>query len=157
MTLDELIAREEIRHTLATYNKSGDADDADGFAACFTEGGVFDATGAYLEGREQIRAWKASHQLFSGGASGATAAFRVHHLTCIHIELLSPETARTRTGWIVITNNGVDHSGIYHDRFRRVGERWLIEKRVIDNLWRSEHSFISPEIIGCRSAELGIS
>ncbi len=32
LTNEELMAREQIRHTLASYNKFGDAEDAHGFA-----------------------------------------------------------------------------------------------------------------------------
>ncbi|MGE0309831.1 MAG: nuclear transport factor 2 family protein, partial [Acidimicrobiia bacterium] len=40
MNNDDLIAREAIRHTLASYHIAGDGNDADGYAAVFTEDGV---------------------------------------------------------------------------------------------------------------------
>lgn len=150
MTVDELIARESIRHTLASYNKAGDADDADGFADCFAHDGIMDAPSFYHEGRDAIRAWKASNSVFAGG-TGKVALFRVHHISSIHIDLISADAARTRTAWFVVTDIGPDHAGVYHDEFVRHGERWLIGKRVIDTLWRAENSYIGPEIVGCRS------
>ena len=151
MTLENLIAREAIRHVLTSYNKAGDANDADGFADCFTEDGIIDAPSFHEEGRENIRTWKASSQVFARGAGGASAAFRVHHISSIHIDLLSADRAETRTAWLVVTDIGPDHSGVYHDAFRREGDRWLIEKRVIDCLWRAEISYIGPETVGRRS------
>ncbi len=40
MTLDELLAREAIRDTMAQYNVSGDRLKVEEFAACFTEDGI---------------------------------------------------------------------------------------------------------------------
>jgi ketosteroid isomerase-like protein len=151
MTVEELISREQIRHTLARYNRAGDENNADEFAACFTEDCVFDATVAQLRGRESIRQWKAASTVFSHGKSGAVATFRVHHISSIHIELVAPDRVRTRTCWLVITDIGPDHSGVYYDEFRREGNQWLIAKRVVDCLWRAENSFISPSVVGRRS------
>lgn len=146
MTTDELIAREAIRHTLTAYNKAGDEDDAEGFAACFTEDALMQSVAFRHEGREAIRQWKAAASVFK--ATGRTAGFRVHHISSIHIELTSPEEAKVRTCWFVVTDIGPDHSGLYHDRFRRVGERWLIEERLIDMVWRAEDSFVAANMLG---------
>ena len=35
-------------------------------------------------------------------------------------------TKGQNSGWIVITDIGPDHAGVYHDRFRKVGDDWLI-------------------------------
>ena len=43
MTIDDLLAREAIRDTLAKYNTSGDRLKAEDFAACFTEDAVIEA------------------------------------------------------------------------------------------------------------------
>jgi len=158
LTNEELLAREHIRHTLASYNKSGDADDADGFAACFTEDGILASTAYSFEGRNAIRAWKQGNKaLFGGGANGPQAAFRVHHITSVQIQLLDPNRARTRTPWLVITDRGLDHSGIYYDKFRRAGDRWLIEKRIIDLLWRAENSCIPSNLVGVCSTPADLS
>ncbi len=152
MTNDELIAREQIRHTLASYNKYGDADDADRFATCFTEDAVLTSIGFNVEGRNAIHRWKQGNQaLFAGGDDNRQAAFRVHHISSVHIQLLDRDRARVRAPWLVMTDRGLDHSGIYHDKFRRAGDRWLIEKRIIDVLWRAENSCIPSHLVGVRS------
>lgn len=150
MTVDELIAREAIRHTIATYNKAGDEDDPDGFANCFAEDGVMQTSLFRHEGREQIRTWKAAAAHFKAG--GKPAAFRIHNVSSIHIELTSAETAKVRSCWFVVTDIGPDHAGIYHDRFRKVGEDWLIEERLIDNVWRADNSFIAVDMVGRASS-----
>lgn len=151
MNLDEVLAREAIRHTIASYNKCGDSDDAEGFAGCFTEDGVFDAPSVYHQGREAIRAWKAGSTAFSHGKGGATAAFRVHHLAATQIEFIDGDHARTRTPWLVVTDIGPDHSGVYHDILRREGDRWLIERRAINCLWRAADSCLDVAMVGRRS------
>lgn len=148
MDLEELLAREQIRHTITTYNRCGDNDDADGFAGCFTEDGFFEGAGLQLRGRSAIRAWKASGVVFKNNPSGRTAPFRVHHVSSINIEMLSETEAEVRSCWFVVTDIGPDHSGIYFDRFQRTDGRWLIKERIVDNLWRAEKSYISPDIVG---------
>ena len=43
MTVEELLAREAIRDTMAKYNMAGDRLKVDDYAACFTEDGVMEA------------------------------------------------------------------------------------------------------------------
>src|SRR5258708_35849487 len=76
MTLDELLAREAIRKTMAKYTVSGDRLRIDDFASCFTEDGVIEASSApgkvefrYV-GRNEIRAWQ--NRWRDGGAGQET-------------------------------------------------------------------------------------
>ncbi|MGO8712218.1 MAG: nuclear transport factor 2 family protein [Rhizomicrobium sp.] len=63
MTLDELFARESIRHTIASYNMAGDRLRVDDFVAVFTEDAVFETDGVAEKdafrnmGRDAIRNW----------------------------------------------------------------------------------------------------
>ena len=63
MTVDELLARESIRHTLASYNMAGDRLRVDDFIAVFTEDGILESEGVPEKdafrnvGRDEIRAW----------------------------------------------------------------------------------------------------
>ena len=45
MTLDELLARESIRNTMASYTLAGDRLRAEDFVATFTEDGVLESDG----------------------------------------------------------------------------------------------------------------
>lgn len=151
MTDQEVRDREAIRHTLVCYSKCGDADDADGFADCFTEDGSLNAWIIDAQGREAIRAWKANSKAFSHGRDGASSLFRVHHLAESHIAFTDADHARVRTPWLAMTDIGPDHSGLYHDRMRRDGERWRIERRDIEPLWRSDASCVDPGLLGPRA------
>lgn len=99
------------------------------------------------EGREAIRAWKAGSKVFSQGKGGATAPFRVHYLTTSHIEFVDADHARVRTPWMVVTDIGLDHCGVYNDVLRREGDQWLIEKRVIDTVWAAEKSYLGQQAV----------
>lgn len=140
MTPEDLQAREAIRHTISTYNTCGDDDDARGFADCFTQDGTFRYGDLTVEGREAIYEWKLNSTVFAKKPLGQAITSRVHYISNIHIELLSEDRARSRAPWFVLTNNGPYHAGIYHDTFRREGEKWLIETRDIEMLWKVEET-----------------
>ncbi|HEY3697431.1 nuclear transport factor 2 family protein [Phenylobacterium sp.] len=146
MTVDDLLAREGVRHTLHAYNMAGDRARVDDFVAVFTEDAVFESDGFRCVGRQAIRDWIAG---FGRPAEGAAppkrrAKFVRHNLTTSVIELTGPETATARTYYMVITDTGPDHSGYYVDGFRKVGERWLIAERKVRVDWRSPDSAMAP-------------
>jgi hypothetical protein len=149
MDVEELLARECIRDTLARYNIAGDRLRLDDFVAVFTEDGVLESddrgvgTGFHSQGREAIRAWM-------GGSNGPTSGrarlpkFVRHHLTTCQIDLTGPDTATGRTYWCVYTDVGPDHAGQYIDVFRKIGERWLIAHRKARTDWFSPDSLFRP-------------
>ncbi len=153
MTLDELLAREAIRDTMAKYNVSGDRLKIDDFAACFTEDGIIQserAPGDYIfryEGREAIRAWQNRWLNREPGADTVhRASFVRHHLSTCKIELTSPETATARTYWSAWTDIGPDHAGVYLDDFRKVGDVWLIARRRVRKDWEADGGLFKSAI-----------
>lgn len=134
MTIEELLARESIKHTLASYHIAGDLNDADGYAAVFTEDGVVRAGGAEIAGREQLRDWKAAR------SKASVAQFVRHNLTTCRIELTGPDTATGRAYFAVFTDAGPDHCGTYDDVYRKVGDEWLIATRNVETHWHSPNS-----------------
>jgi len=145
MTLDDAVACEEIRHTLATYNHAGDSDDAAGYAATFAQDALFEAPGFSLSGRDAIHAWKLNHSVFAGGASGRPASFRIHHVSTMLIDVLSPDRAKAKSNWMAMTEIGPDHAGRYIDDLRKTDEGWRIAHRRVEVLWRAPNSFIGEE------------
>lgn len=147
MTLDELLAREAIRDTMAKYNTAGDRLKVDDYCACFTEDGVMEseaAPGEYLFqfiGREAIRAWQNRWRNREPGEDTVHgASFVRHHLSTCKIELTGPDTAQARTYWVAWTDIGPDHSGYYLDDFRKVGDDWLIARRRVRRDWSAPGS-----------------
>jgi len=158
MTIDELIAREAIRDTMAQYNTSGDRLRVDAFADCFTEDGVIESErtpGHFAfryEGREGIRAWQQRWLMRDDGPETAAdtvhgATFVRHHLSTSKIDLTGPDSAQVRTYWAAWTDIGPDHAGYYLDSFRRVGDRWLIARRRVRLDWSAPGSLFVSAIV----------
>lgn len=130
MTVEELQARESIRDTLARYNHSGDRGRISELAACFTDDGVLDlGQDDAAHGREAIEA-RLSQVVWSTTAQSEKPRVR-HHVSSIQIEIENPEHARVRSYFLVFTGIGLDHWGIYEDRFRAASGTWLIEHRHV--------------------------
>ena len=147
MTLEELLAREAIRDTMAKYNTSGDRLKVDDYAACFTEDGVIESTraqGDYIfryASRAEILAWQNRWRSREPGQDVVHgASFVRHHLSTCKIDITGPVTATARTYWVAWTDIGPDHAGYYLDDFRKVGDEWLIAKRRVRRDWQSPDS-----------------
>lgn len=156
MTLDELLAREAIRETLARYNVSGDRLRVADYVSCFTEDGIIEAEHkdpAYAfryAGREAIRAWQ--QRWLDATAQGGVhkASFARHHLSTCSIDLTGPDSATVRTYWTAWTDVGPDHAGYYLDLFRKVGADWLIAHRRVREDWRSPRSLFGNPVAETR-------
>lgn len=150
MTIEEAIARESIRDTIARYTMAGDRLRVDAFAATFAEDGILhsgppDRPNFRCEGREAIRRWfSAPRSLDSGDPGRERPRFVRHHLATSAIELIDRDHARARTCWTVYTQIGVDHRGIYRDTLRRTAEGWLFAERLIRSEWHSQNGLFRP-------------
>lgn len=154
MTLDELIAREAIRHTMASYTMAGDRLREEEFAAAFTEDGVLESEGVTeadafrYAGREAIRQWISRWKNRPQGAPGSRhASFVRHHLSTSLIEFTGPDSSRARTYWAAYTDIGLDHAGYYLDDFRKHDERWLIARRRVRLDWRAAESLFTNAVL----------
>lgn len=149
MTDEEWKARSGIEKTLAAIAHAGDSRKADAYAGCFTDEGVLDLThggGVAIEGREAIRAWMnapspipPATNVKNGDRPGG---FISHHITSCRIEVTGPGSAAARTYFLVTSPVGLDHNGYYDDRFRRVGDDWLLEHRKPRTLWFAPDSLV---------------
>jgi SnoaL-like domain len=152
VNVDELLAREAIRHTMTRYTMAGDRLRTEEFIAVFTEDAVLASEGVEesdvfrFEGREAIREWIARWNRRSGAASSPNPTFVRHHLATSLIELTGPDTAKARTYWVAYTNIGPDHCGYYIDVFRKTVEGWLIAERKVRLDWRSPNSLFTTAV-----------
>jgi 3-phenylpropionate/cinnamic acid dioxygenase small subunit len=125
----ELAAREAIRDLVARYNANGDSGRFDAMLALFAEDATFELESETLHGRPAIRAF--FERVSERTGPGRSAAF-VRHFTATHqIDVLSEREARGRCYYAVLTERGLDHWGRYLDEYRRVGERWLFQRRKV--------------------------
>lgn len=154
MTLQDVIAREHIRDTMARYNIAGDGNDFPAFVSNFTDDAVFEAAVFRCEGKAAIETYFTKRSY----AEPSTLAprFRRHNLTTCQIDLTGPTTANARTYYIVYTDLGPDHCGYYVDRLRKEKGRWLIAHRAVWMDWSHPDSRFVPEVCKRMVAEKGM-
>jgi hypothetical protein len=157
MTLDEMLAREAIRKTMAAYTVAGDRLREEGFMAVFTEDAIIESEGVpesdlfRYEGRAAIRQWISRWREPPKNAERThKATFVRHHLSTSHIELTGPDSAHARTYWVAWTDIGPDHAGHYLDAFTRVGDGWLIQHRRIRRDWQAADSLFTTAVANSR-------
>ncbi len=161
MTLEELLARESIRQTMARYTTAGDRLHVEDFLAVFTENAILEsehtdpADAFRYEGRREIARWQQHWRERAIDKTKAVhgASFVRHHLSTSDIELTGDSTATARTYWTAYTDIGADHCGYYLDRFEREGEKWLIAHRRVRLDWRSPDSLFKTAIAHTRNDE----
>lgn len=125
----ELEARESIRDLVARYNAKGDAGRFDEMLALFAEDATFEFEDETLAGQAAIRGY--FERVAQRTGAGRAARF-VRHFTATHqIDVLSEREARGRCYYAVLTDAGLDHWGRYVDEYRRVGDRWLFQRRKV--------------------------
>ena len=154
MTLDELLAREAIRATMAKCSRSGDSARAEDYAACFTQDGVLQVeskTGDVHfrhEGRATILDWQTRWKSGAPGEDTARsrAGFVRHNLTTSQVTFTGPDSAKARTYWFVMSDNGPDHCGVYTDEFRQTGDDWLISYRRVRTEWTAATSLFQRKL-----------
>lgn len=154
MTLEEVLARESIRQTMARYNIAGDRLRLEDFLAVFTTDAILESEGVaeedafHYEGIEQIGQWISRWTSRTGDHRAPThqATFVRHHLATSLIDLTGPQTAKASTYWTAYTDIGPDHCGYYLDRFHKAGEQWLIAHRRVRLDWRSPQSLFTTAI-----------
>jgi len=136
MNLEELLARESIRHNMARYSIAGDDFDAEEYIACFCADGVmefvaFPGVGDLkLEGRDAIHAFVSNwFGAVQRGEAAIPGGFMRHNLTTCRIDLVDADHATARTYCIVVNENGADASGVYTDEWRREEGGWLLAHR----------------------------
>ena len=137
MTLDDLLAREGIRDTVARYNSYSDSGRFEPLWELFAEHAVMELDGAdggstVYTGREEIK------RIFTGAQErvkerlDTAGPTYVRHFTATHqIDLVDTDHATGRCYFAVIIDNGLDHWGVYVDRYVRVDDRWRFEHRRV--------------------------
>lgn len=157
MTLEELLAREGIRKTMADYTMAGDRLRVDEFVAVFTEDAVLESESVpesdafHYEGHSAIRDWITRwRRPVEAAARTQAASFVRHHLSTSQIELTGMDRAKARTYWVAYTDIGPDHGGHYVDTFHKIGDRWLIARRKVRLDWRSANSLFTTAVLSSR-------
>lgn len=145
MEMWELVAREQIRDTLARYNWSGDAGRLNALADTFCADGVLEIRGLEpLRGRSEIAT-------FLGGITGkividadVTPIVR-HNVANVLFTELAPDRARVDSYFTVLTHMGLDHYGRYRDILVPESDTWLIKHRKVSTDWAAPDSAMARQ------------
>jgi uncharacterized protein (TIGR02246 family) len=139
--LDELLAREAIRATIARYTNAGDNADYEDLVPCYAEDGVFEFSVGRWEGRQAIG--DALRSLAKARGHGAADMLQRHHLGTCHIVIVDADNARATTYFMVISEIGPDHAGRYIDRLVRRDGEWLFAHRYVAVEWINPDSRVA--------------
>jgi hypothetical protein len=136
----ELVAREQIRDTLARYNWAGDAGRLEELAETFCAEGVLEIRGSQaLRGRSEIVA-------FLGGVTGKVAVSADvkpivrHNIANVLFTNVTRDQAEVSCYFTVVTHIGLDHIGRYRDIMVPRGDTWLIKHRKVSTDWAAPDS-----------------
>jgi len=142
----ELVAREQIRDTLARYNWSGDAGRLEDLADTFCTDGVLEIRGnEALNGRSEIVA-------FLGGITGKVAnradvkPIVRHNVANLLFDELTEDHARVSSYFTVVTHIGLDHIGRYRDTVVPDGDTWRIKHRMVSTDWAAPNSAMASGV-----------
>lgn len=120
---------------LARYNICGDRGQIDEVVALFTPDGRLTIPLWSAQGRDEI-----ARCLKLGASFGETRpSFVRHHLTTSAVSWAGDDIA-ARTYFQVITDVGLDHSGVYVDRLVQTGDAWAFRERDVRIDWKAPNS-----------------
>ncbi|MCV7092157.1 nuclear transport factor 2 family protein [Mycobacterium interjectum] len=140
MEMWELVAREQIRDTLARYNWSGDSGRPDGLAETFCADGVLEIRGAErLRGRTEIASFLSGITGNVAAHAGARPVVR-HNVANVLFAGLTPDRAEVSSYFTVVTQIGLDHFGRYRDILVPDGGAWRIRHRKVSTDWVAPNS-----------------
>ena len=145
MEMWELVAREQIRDTLARYNWSGDVGRVADLAETFCADGVLEIRDLQpLRGRSEIAS-------FLGGVT-RNVAVNVdvkpvirHNVANVLFTSLTPDEAQVTSYFTVVTHIGLDHFGRYRDTLVPDGDTWLIKHRKVSTDWAAANSAMARQ------------
>ena len=144
-TGDDVVLREardraEIEALMWKYVRALDSNDADGYAAVYTEDGQFGAGANATKGRAALHKMVADMRAGreAAAAKGERRPPMYHVITNSHIEFLDKDRVRYQAYWMTVFGaNGQDTpprvaaAGRELDELVRVSGKWLIKNRNV--------------------------
>jgi uncharacterized protein (TIGR02246 family) len=109
-------ARDEILQLLYRYNHAIDSGDAEGWAALFTDDGVFEVAGQVMSGREELVGF-------------ASSVHGLRHVVANPVIDVVGDTATVRAYLFVFGGTTMSISGSYEDQLVRQPDGWRFAKR----------------------------
>lgn len=124
----EVAARVAIEDVVARYTRFADGGRAADLAQLFTDDGVLAVGENEVQGRDAITSFLDAQKTSLSASPTGGGRIR-HHTSSLRIDFEGTDDARATSYFLAITRAGPDHWGVYRDRLRSVGGRWLILRR----------------------------
>ena len=137
MTTQDLLDQMEIRHLLSRYNILGDRGRVTEMIDVFAPDAHFQALEKSAIGHAEIMA------LLNANPTSPRHSVTRHHLGTQLIEV-DGDQASARSYFMVHTDIGPDHHGVYVDRLARIDGQWRITHRDVRLDWQSPESVYEP-------------
>jgi hypothetical protein len=136
----ELVAREQVRHTISSYTFGGDRGRLDELAATFAPDGVLQIE------EDDVSTGRAAivERLSRVVAMDRHPAHMHHHLSGTHFRSVTPSSIDVSSYFLVVTDIGADHWGRYRDELVPMGDRWLFARRRVTTDGYSPASAFRP-------------
>ncbi len=144
MTEQQLLDEVEIRHLLNRYNILGDRGRVSEMIDVFAVDAYFRALDQEATGHEAIAA------ILNANPTSSRHTVTRHHLTTQLVEV-DGDTAIVRSYFMVHTNIGADHHGVYVDKLARIDGRWKITSRDVRLDWQAPNSVYEPMPVHLRT------
>ncbi|KKC25222.1 nuclear transport factor 2 family protein [Sphingomonas sp. SRS2] len=128
-------AEARIKRLIAAYNIAGDRGRLDEIAACFAADGVLQTPLWQAAGRSEIAAGLRN----SNSRGDSVVQFVRHHVTTSLISF-DGDVVTGRSYFLVFTQIGPDHAGVYVDRYRQEDGEWRIAHRQVRIDWKAPES-----------------
>ncbi|MEC9358162.1 MAG: nuclear transport factor 2 family protein [Pseudomonadota bacterium] len=130
----------EISLLLSRYAQSIDRGRLDEVAGLFCDDGTLQTPAWTASGRQNILERLSG----MGETPGRRPQFVRHHVTSFVAESADEGAASGRAYFLVLTDIGLDHAGVYIDRYTLLGQQWLIANRQVRLDWMAERSLMKP-------------
>lgn len=131
MDLEQLLARESIRHCISIYNNTGDRGKIDDMMECFTDTATLHIDNREICGKPAIKEYFYSI-VSSGYMSKISSKPAKHHVTSSRIELDESKTeASSWSYFLLISDGSILQHGIYIDNHRLTESGWKLSKRRV--------------------------
>lgn len=132
-----------IRQTIETYMFGVDAKNLQALLSCFTE----DAQALYHRGTVDEKTVAGGEPIARGVFESCSRFSASNHSISNFVATVDGDSASANTfaiANVIIGAKGLVRGLRYEDHLVRVGEGWVIDKRVHTPLWQSEVAIVTP-------------
>ncbi|GAA3007732.1 nuclear transport factor 2 family protein [Microbacterium aurantiacum] len=136
MSIEETVARDQIRALMAEYNQAGDAGDAERVVRTFAPEAELETISGTISGLAAIRSFFDERARVRREDARLDRSAR--HFLSTQLITVDGDSADGSTYFLFVRTGRIEHVGTYLDHFVRLEGRWLIRRRSVVMNWLDE-------------------